>query len=192
MVDPGGAAYDPARDEWRELPPAPIDLLSAEGAWNGDELVIWGIRFDPDPFAEPDDIAAAAYDPEADEWRELPAPDVSDHAAGVLTDAGFLLIDDETTLRWDAEDDDWEELPPAGGFDCSEDPSSLVPMDGTALIVASCAADARLLDLETLRWRVITNTPSDPAPAWGARDADDAVVHAGRWDESALYLVGRR
>lgn len=63
-----GAAYDPATDTWRMLPPAPVDQdqgdqLNYAGVWTGSELVVWG---GPDG-------TGAAYDPASDAWRTIAA-----------------------------------------------------------------------------------------------------------------------
>lgn len=61
-----GAAYDPATDTWRMLPPAPLpedqgSWPTYRGAFVGGELVVWG-----GPEA-----SGAAYDPETDRWRTI-------------------------------------------------------------------------------------------------------------------------
>lgn len=81
-----GAAYDPAGDTWRLLPPAPIPgRLAHSAVWTGDEMIVWG-------GSETDsahDVLAdgAAYDPAADSWRLLPeaplAARADHHAAWV-------------------------------------------------------------------------------------------------------------
>ncbi|HEY9476045.1 MAG TPA: hypothetical protein VIS06_19625, partial [Mycobacteriales bacterium] len=43
-TEAGGAAYDPATDSWRRLPPAPLAARYAVGAWTGRELVLAGGR----------------------------------------------------------------------------------------------------------------------------------------------------
>ncbi|MGH9150430.1 MAG: hypothetical protein ACRD0F_08845, partial [Acidimicrobiales bacterium] len=35
------AAYDPATDRWRPLPPAPASV-NAAAAWTGKEILLWG------------------------------------------------------------------------------------------------------------------------------------------------------
>lgn len=56
-----GAAFDPATDEWRVLPPYPFSPQASTAAWTGEELVVWDYE-----------LRAAAYDPARDEWRPLP------------------------------------------------------------------------------------------------------------------------
>lgn len=68
-----GVAYDLGEGEWRELPEAPLPARNdAAGAWAGDELLVFGGR-GPDAPDAADRTDGAAYDPEADEWRELPS-----------------------------------------------------------------------------------------------------------------------
>lgn len=63
-----GAAYDPRRDSWRVIAPAPITGAVRLSAWTGRELLVWGT---PQGAEDPDN-AGAAYDPARDTWRVLP------------------------------------------------------------------------------------------------------------------------
>lgn len=60
-----GAAYDPRSDQWRDLPPAPIDPTVPDIEMFGDRVLAWS--YDP----ETDGIVA--LDLETLEWSELPA-----------------------------------------------------------------------------------------------------------------------
>ena len=59
-----GAAFDPATDRWRLLPPAPIDGRQPLAVWTGEEMIVWGST-----EREQRRVDGAAYDPEADTWR---------------------------------------------------------------------------------------------------------------------------
>ena len=56
-----GAAYDPATDTWRSIPPSQLSPQASTAAWNGRELIAWDYE-----------TAAGAYDPDRDTWRSLP------------------------------------------------------------------------------------------------------------------------
>lgn len=68
-----GAAYDPAGDSWRLLPPAPVDPPGPrpQAAWTGSELVIVESGLS-DPGETPSASRVAAYGPARDSWRLLP------------------------------------------------------------------------------------------------------------------------
>jgi hypothetical protein len=87
-----GAAYDPAADRWRPLPPSPAltaggrHLQARTAVWAGTRLLVWnfwsrraksasdeGGATDP-PQVEPDGIDLWAWDPAAGRWTVLPAP----------------------------------------------------------------------------------------------------------------------
>lgn len=73
------AAYSPATNTWRILPPAPIDVRrSASILWTGREMVVFGGYTPGSPNTLDDDVTyddGAAYDPSTDRWRPLaPAP----------------------------------------------------------------------------------------------------------------------
>src|SRR5437764_244170 len=57
-----GAAYDPATDRWRMLPPAGLSARSMRDgmAWTGKEVVLWGGGTSNEAFDD-----GAAYDPAA-------------------------------------------------------------------------------------------------------------------------------
>jgi hypothetical protein len=56
-----GAAYDPARDQWRAIPSYPLSPQASSVAWNGRHVIGWDYG-----------LKASAYDPAADRWRPLP------------------------------------------------------------------------------------------------------------------------
>lgn len=67
-----GAAYNPATGTWRDLADSPLSARSEHAAaWTGEEIIICCGRI------EGSGSSAAAYDPQADEWREIPAPPIS-------------------------------------------------------------------------------------------------------------------
>ena len=61
-----GAAWDPATDQWRELPPAPAGTLGTDavGGWTGDRFVVVT------------STSAASWDPATDAWTSLEAAPV--------------------------------------------------------------------------------------------------------------------
>lgn len=56
-----GAAYDPKRDSWRELPPSHLSPQASTVAWDGREMIAWDYLND-----------AEAFDPKSGTWRSLP------------------------------------------------------------------------------------------------------------------------
>ena len=63
-----GAAYDPAQDTWRELPPSELSPQASTAAWSGSEMIAWDYL-----------NGTAAYDPVADRWRALPPVPIDDY-----------------------------------------------------------------------------------------------------------------
>jgi hypothetical protein len=57
-----GAAYDPAADAWRVLPPSDLSPQATSAVWVGGRLVAWDYE-----------VHAQTYDPAADAWSE-PTP----------------------------------------------------------------------------------------------------------------------
>jgi hypothetical protein len=73
-----GVAFDPARRTWRLLPALPASLRSLAGdhwtAWSGRELLVGGVG----EAEGGSGVVAAAYDPAANRWRQLPpSPEVT-------------------------------------------------------------------------------------------------------------------
>jgi hypothetical protein len=56
-----GAAFDPATDEWRILPPHRLSPQASTAVWTGREVVVWDYE-----------LRSAAYNPATDRWRPLP------------------------------------------------------------------------------------------------------------------------
>ncbi|HKY47189.1 MAG TPA: hypothetical protein VJQ79_04305 [Acidimicrobiia bacterium] len=67
-----GAAFNPATGTWRELADSPLASRSEHVAvWTGEEVLICCGRI------VGSGVSAGAYDPEADQWREISAPPIS-------------------------------------------------------------------------------------------------------------------
>jgi hypothetical protein len=110
----GGAAYDPAADTWRQLPPAPIGGRQGHTAtWTGTELLVWG-----------DGAEGLAYDPAQDAWRVFPDAPVraGGKAVAAWTGEGLLVWgapiafagDGPDLAFYDPAEDRWEALAPSG------------------------------------------------------------------------------
>lgn len=66
--DASFVGYHPGRDEWRSLPPAPIDYTAASLVWTGEVLVAFGRT---ESFAVPaGDGTAVVFDPTTETWGE--------------------------------------------------------------------------------------------------------------------------
>jgi hypothetical protein len=82
--DVDGAAYDPERDSWRRLPPAPFALNAAEGVWTGEEMVVYGALLDTTNHSERPNASGLAFDPERNQWREIAPFELSPQASMVV------------------------------------------------------------------------------------------------------------
>lgn len=159
-----GAAYDPASDTWRRLPPAPLSARAPLSVWTGSELIVWGTA------QRRTDIPTdgAAYDPATDSWRRIAGAPIE------LTDAtaawtGREMIVFGAALRggnhsatrtaigaaYDPVADSWRRLP-----DSRLSPqASTAAWNGTELIAWDYLGAAAAYDPATDRWRSL---PGDP------------------------------
>ncbi len=113
-----GAAYDPAADTWRVLPPPPLEPRRTPAwAWTGEELVIWGGVGRLGVLND-----GAAYDPAVDTWRALAPSPLSPRggARGVWTGTELLVLGGGDLAAgladgaaYDPATDRWRPLPPA-------------------------------------------------------------------------------
>jgi N-acetylneuraminic acid mutarotase len=89
-----GAAYDPDRDAWRTLAPSPLRGRHWPSlVWTGDAVVVWGgYAFAPQANVGKAFGDGAAYDPELDAWRRLPAAPLSGRCGHAAALAGDELI----------------------------------------------------------------------------------------------------
>lgn len=75
-----GAAYNPATDSWRKLPPAPVEGDARKAVWTGHEVLLWlGANIQSGEAGQ--DLVGAAYDPATDSWRRLPPHPFADSFA---------------------------------------------------------------------------------------------------------------
>ena len=87
-----GAAYDPATDSWRALPPGPLEGRYYQGStWTGTEMVIWGGAVgdgaEGRTFAD-----GASFDPATNVWRSLPAAPISGRSDPALVWTGTEVL----------------------------------------------------------------------------------------------------
>jgi hypothetical protein len=103
-----GAAYDPVRQAWRRLPPAPLPAQAdATAVWTGREVLVLGGQLASPTDGHMVDTAGAAYDPARNRWRRLapsPRPRGSPLAQHLVWTGTRLLVWSgwRQTLRSDA------------------------------------------------------------------------------------------
>jgi N-acetylneuraminic acid mutarotase len=134
-----GAAYDPAHDRWRRLPPAPLAARAGQAAvWTGREMLLVGGY----PAVRTDQVRGytdgAAYDPAHDRWRRIaPSPPL----AGSLV-AQHVVWAGDRLLVWS----DWERVRRQGNQ-----------------IETTSGGDAWSYDPEADRWATLPRTAGQPA-----------------------------
>jgi N-acetylneuraminic acid mutarotase len=182
-----GAAYNPATNSWRRLPPTPGPAESIEGGymavWTGRELLGGGLGLD------------AAYDPATNRWRSLGEWRGNRNGVGVWTGRQVLTwgggcCDDYSAggSAYSPETDTWERLPQAplagrhttGAWTGSE----LIVAGGTGrsanggAVEYQAFADAAAYNPSTRTWRRL---PPMPEPRAGATTT---------WTGSEVLVVG--
>ena len=81
-----GAAFDPSTNQWRRIADAPMARGGAHAVWTGTEMVVWGGSDRCCPIdSQPNSPTAAAYDPVANAWRQLPDVTVSGDGSPAFT-----------------------------------------------------------------------------------------------------------
>jgi N-acetylneuraminic acid mutarotase len=78
------AAYDPAANSWRSIPPAPLPTDLHAGVWTGRELVVVG--------GGEATVDGAAYDASTNTWRTIPSPPVAIVGYHVLWTGREVLV----------------------------------------------------------------------------------------------------
>lgn len=125
-VHADGAAFDPRRERWRAIAPAPLAPRRGHVAvWTGEEMIVWGgarllrpIRKERERLL----YDGAAYDPERDRWRWL-APariarpptsiaveEVQPHA--FWTREAMIVWTPYGGALYEPRSDTWERIPP--------------------------------------------------------------------------------
>ena len=99
----GGAAYDPASDNWRTIARAPVRLNQFDLLWTGEEVIAFGALLDRGNRSSSRRAIGAAYDPEANTWRELPPSRLVPNATTASWLDGRLIAYDYGG-RWQAYD----------------------------------------------------------------------------------------
>lgn len=173
--------YDPERDAWRELPPAPTRRGAVAAGVIGDELYVAGGFTDP----QQDLALLEIYDFRTGKWRRGPDMEVArDHAAGAVVGGRFYVIGgrplslygdladverfDPVTGRWERTTD----LPLARSS------SSAVTVGDRIVVIGGengqqVTGRVDALDTRTGRW---SRLPDMKTP----REATAAAVHGAR------------
>jgi len=96
-----GAAYNPATDTWRLLPPAPIDSTNeGKAVWTGDEVIFLGNGEVP--------RQVAAYNPATDEWRRLADGPGMPWGVPIWTGETLVASIGSSLVRYDPGSDRWQ------------------------------------------------------------------------------------
>ncbi len=207
VVHGDGAAYDPVRRVWRELPSAPLTPRTAAAAvWTGRELIVWG-GYDPlDSGGLHVAGDGAAYDPARQAWRRLPPAPLSARAdaTAVWTGREVLVVGGIPAVRtdqdrgftdgaaYDPARDTWRRLAPSPQPRGSLMAQHLV-WTGTRLLVWSDWRQTLGSDAATLTngERGVETETRDGLDVWAYDPAADrwaALVWGGRsWPTPAVH-----
>jgi hypothetical protein len=207
-VDPIGRAdggiYDPAADQWRPLPSAPLaGRFDHVAVWTGTEMLVFGGRDAKDAFGD-----GAAFDPKTATWRKLAskgAPSARSSPGAVWTGRELVVVAGrgpagkprDDAFAYDPAKDAWR---PLGKLAPRDEPTAV--WTGEQIVVwggvgpAATPRGERLVDDQ---WKPLASAGAPPVRpqqvviwagerlvVWGGREADDAFANDGaRWDPVA-------
>lgn len=164
-----GAAYDPAKNTWRMIAPAPATFSKGRtqhsAAWTGSKMIVWG-GLDNDFYYG---LNGAAYDPTTDTWTEIKASPLSGR-----TDADAIWLGSELLIwggsaadgaTYNPTTDTWTMLP---AIPLSARAGAKAVWNGSALVVWSgcpggvvCSNDGATYDPTTKAWTKMATPPTN-------------------------------
>jgi N-acetylneuraminic acid mutarotase len=196
-----GATYDPAKNEWSNLPASPLSprLAPLGAAWNGSVLLSWGYGQQNAP-----QVDSAVFDPALSKWRAAaPAPAgeldrCSDDPGCVGIQAAHRVLFSSEGLAWDPSADRWTKIAPSP-FVAAQLDGEARAWTGSRLMVfgggsydggdgpepppAQVRADGAAYDPATDRWETLPPTPlSGRARASGVWTGREFIVWGGEAD----------
>jgi N-acetylneuraminic acid mutarotase len=187
-----GAAYDPGVDSWRVLAPTTLETSDGRAAvWTGQEMLVWGGELGDGSHARPDN--GAAYDPERDSWRPLPASpywSLAGHTAIWTGDEMLVWGGVESTgpsgAAYDPARDEWRVLTSAPVDDRFR---HVAVWTGSEMIVwggrsepqqGRLVADGAAFNPRTETWRTLAPAPIEGREgAVGVWTGEEVVVWGG-------------
>jgi hypothetical protein len=155
------ASFDPRRDEWRELPPDPLDVpylsgVGASGAWTGTEALFWAAE------------GMVAWSPATSSWRDPADPPHPHERDGVWTGSEVVFWADG--LAYDPFADSWRVIARPSEFliqSVNDDAEGLL-WSGRQVVVVGGLSGA--YDPVTDAWREfgapLTQEAGSPGIAW--------------------------
>jgi RNA polymerase sigma factor (sigma-70 family) len=196
-----GAAYDPARDKWRQLPTAPIEprRRPITAIWTGQEMILWGATV---TSTGPADVLGIAYDPKSDRWRDLnPAGQPLHQDASAVWTGSEMVVwgglsprgESAEGAAYNPRSDTWRPVPPApipgrmlhtaawvGG--------EMVVFGGTGML-QRVGNEAAAYDPARNEWRRLPDPPIQPLgrPAVASGDRLIASSFSGDATGGAVY-----
>ena len=158
-----GAAYNPTTNTWRTIADGPIDITDGSAVWTGREMIVFGAALDGNNDSDTPTAVGAAYDPQADVWRELPPSELSPQAHTAESLNGELIAWDyeHGTAAYDPATNEWRVLPrvPLSFAECG--PSSVATAQ---LVFGNYCGQTVVFSAEEDAWH------REPIPAPEAED----------------------
>ena len=200
-----GAAYDPATNRWRRLPPSPLASRADHvAAWTGREMLVWGGNPGTETaYGANEFVDGAAYDPARNRWRPMADFPLGPRYGARAVWTGKLLVvwggaraeDGEDPPRrsdgaaYDPATNRWTVLPPSplpGRVGALAAPTARGVLFSWGIAQGRKAApESAFYDPSTRRWSAATPAPPtdtgwclDLSGCVGV-DAGDRVLFAG-------------
>jgi hypothetical protein len=192
-----GAAYDPITNAWRMIADGPIDITDGTAVWTGEEMIAFGAALDSNNHADTPTAIAAAYDPGADVWRELPPSDLSAQAMTAEWLNGELIAwdYDHASAAFDPVANVWQSLPDVP-LRFSECRPVTVATSGT--VFGEFCGGTVVFSPQERAWHrapigaPAPDTPDGCCPVFEPTVAGDVVLVAAHWYGAALEAMDRR
>jgi hypothetical protein len=192
-----GAAYDPIANAWRSIADGPIDITDGSAVWTGDEMIVFGAALDGNNHADTETAVAAAYDPEADGWRELPPSDLSPQAMTAEWLGGELIAwdYDQASAAYDPVADAWQSVPdvPLRFSECRP-----VTVATSKMVFGEFCGGTVVFSPEERAWHrapigvPAPDTSDGCCPVFEPIAAGDVVLVVTHWYGAALEAMDRR
>jgi hypothetical protein len=152
------AAYQPATRTWRTLPPMPISRDGGTALWDGKEVLIFGGWGGANETYGPTRLLArgVAYDPSANRWRWLAAPEFP-------RDGAVYAWDGHEVLMWGGRGLDGSVPPHGEAFDPATNTWSALPK---APLRGRVEANSVWTGTELIIWGGVDARTAKPDGTW--------------------------